>query len=294
MNPNQKLGICKQTRTVAIKALEITLSQVLKTKKQISEVGFRDLWLKELRKNFAVFADGWYIPPPHGISVLFGTDENIQRVNTTSIRPPEFWPKDDAFLDFHKGIIFLYASPVDKKSGIIGDFGLTMYLGSNTKIKKHLQKCWQINHEIFGIAQEGMKFCELYVHTQKILAAHNLVNDLLSPSDPTGTNMGHTIPASYEDWQENEKVILHNAEKNWPAVCDMISHKRKFVNSVETQTIQAGMALTIEPRPFDLNDPIIPRVYFHTIALFKGDHHKEFLADFRELFKLAGMDYLLS
>lgn len=111
---NSKLDICKKTRELASRSLYKTLEELLRSGKLVSEKDFRDVWLKNIRKNPTVFPDGWYLPPPHGTAVLFGTDEDMKRINTASLRPQEYWPNDDMYLDRNKGIMMLYFSPVDK------------------------------------------------------------------------------------------------------------------------------------------------------------------------------------
>ena len=159
--------------------------------------------------------------------------------------------------------MFLYFSPVDKKSGIIGDFGMSIYVGNNQKIKNHLKLCWELDKQIFHFAEVGMTLSEITHFTNKLYLKYGLTNTIVSASDPTGTNVGHTIPVSYEDWNKEELQILKNSTTNWQAVSDMISKKRKFENTQETFKIKQGMAITIEPRPSVLNDPTIPIVFFY-------------------------------
>jgi hypothetical protein len=53
------------------------------------------------------------------------------------------------------------------------------------------------------------------------------------------------------------------------------------------------LAFTIEPRAIKNNEPQIPILYFHTIAMFNEDGKKELLTGFDKIFKLVGMDYLV-
>jgi len=117
------------------------------------------------------------------------------------------------------------------------------------------------------------------------------MSDLASPSDPTGTNTGHTIPATFENWKYDEISLLKSA--TWVDASTMISKKRKFINAKEELLIKKGTAFTIEPRPVIPNNPDIPMVWFHTIALFKQDSTKELLTGFDKLFTLTGMDYMM-
>ena len=157
-----KLNVCKITREIVADCLYETLSELLKQTTQFSEVQLCDNWLAKIRTHKNIFPDGWYTPPPHGVIVLFGTDDDIKRVSTASMRPQEFWPNDDIFFDKNKGIMFLYFSAVDKQTGIIGDFGMSLYFGKIQKIKDHLKLCFELDKKIFDYAQVGMRLCQLF------------------------------------------------------------------------------------------------------------------------------------
>jgi hypothetical protein len=288
-----KLKICKQTRKIAADALYKTLQKVIKSKKPISEVAFRDAWLLEVRKNKNIFLDGWYTPPLHGMGVLFATDENVERLNFKSIRPKEFWPRDDIFLDRGKGIVMLYFGSVDKKSGVIGDFEVTLYFGKNKIIQNQLKTNLDIIHMTFEYTKQGTKLSEIYTRVNKLLKKNKLVNIIYSISDPTNTNIGHTVPFSYEDLTVQEKKILKSGKKNWKMVCEMISKKRKFVNSVESLIINPPIAVTIEPRSKLKGSRESPLISFHAIMLFKENGRKELLTNYDKIFKLCGMTYMV-
>jgi hypothetical protein len=280
------------TRLVASRSLLKALTYLLKDKERISEVSLCNKWLEEMRKDNNIFSDGWYNPPPHGLSVLFGTDDNFDRISPSTLRPPESWPRSDIFLNRRNGIISVYASPVNKKTGMIGDFGLTLYFGTNQQIKNHLKTCLSIDKKVFEYSQVGMQLSEIYNYTQKLFLAKSLKNNISSPTDPTKTNIGHTIPASYENWSDDE-IKLFQTNSDWKIICNAISKRRKFINFVEPLRIEPGMGITIEPRPQVINNPNIPMVWFHTMAFFGPDGCKEHITGFDELFKLVGMNYML-
>ena len=96
---NTKLQICKQTRAATAKALYDSLKKLLGNKTPISEVLLRNTWLTNIRQNKNIFPDGWYMPPVHGMTVLFGTDDEASRINISSLRPEEFWPKKESLLN---------------------------------------------------------------------------------------------------------------------------------------------------------------------------------------------------
>lgn len=290
MSSRTNLEICKSTRKIAAQSLAKVLKDLLQKNQPISEVDLRDKWLEELRKYKTIFPDGWYSPPPHGIIVLFGTDVNVERVRPKSMRPKEYWPRKDIFLNLINGVALVYASPVDKKTGIIGDFGLTLYFGKNKKLQNHLKNCLRITHQVFYHVKIGMRFSDLNNLIQKLLKSKGLVNNISSSSDIVGTNIGHTIPTSYKDWDKDELMILN--KNDWSKITNIISKKRVFINAKQKSKIKKGMSFTIEPRPYMINDQKIPIVMFHTIVLIKHNNKKELLTNFDEIFRLIKMDYM--
>lgn len=286
-----KLEVCRLTRALTARAFHISLDELLQKSNPISEVNLRDNWWAEMKKSQNIFPNGWYMPPPNGIGVLFGTEDNYQRMNYQSLRPPESWPQNDIILNKEKGIIYVYASPVDKATGIIGDWGMTIYFGKDPDIIRHLKQCFHLNHQVLEHAQSGMSFAELTKHATNMFLEQGLSNQITSTTDSAGVNIGHTIPASYEQWTPEELTIF--ASKDWQKIFTMISKKRKFLNSQEPLLIKQGMAFTVEQRLTKPSVPKIPMSSFHTIALIHQDGRKELLTNFDDIFRLTDMNYML-
>ncbi len=286
------LDICKQTRTYAVKSLYAALKPLLESETSFSEIQLRDTWAQELKKNSELFANGWYSPPPHGIGVLIGDISRDSRICYSSLRPESSWPSDENRYNKTDSIMYVYASPTDRRTGIIGDFGMTIYDGQNAEMVEHLKTCFTINQNLFNYAQVGMTLSDLYNYASDLFKQFAVTNQVTSITDPTGANIGHTIPFSYEAQSPEEKQLLEQGASAWPAIVNMISKKRRFVNAIETLQIQPGMALTLEPRVVSQNHPDLPMSSFHTIVAFYPDGHKELLTNFEELFKLTNMQYL--
>jgi peptidase M24-like protein len=287
-----KLEICKRTRKIAADSLYKVLKKILASDKPISEVTLRDAWLKEMQKNKTIFLEGWYEPPPHGIIVLFGTENEVERINFISVRPKEKWPRNDIFFNKKNGIAYLYASPVDKNSGIIGDFAITLYFGKKKDIINLLKHCLEADKHIFEEARIGMQLGEIAGISRKILKRYGMQNESLAITDKGENVLGHTIPDDFTKWTEREKTIIK--KNNWQEIKDIISKKRINVKDNETYIITDNCAITIEPRPKMVNKPELPKsLSYHTIALFKQDGTKELLTDFDKLFTLTGMNYMM-
>lgn len=290
---SRNLDTCKKTRAIASNTLATTLKTLFSTGDRISETRLAKVWLEELRRNPGVFSDGWYAPPPHGIGVLFGTASRMGRQNYYTLRSKEMWPKEDIYLDKDNEMGYFYASPVDCKTGIIGDFGLTIYIGNKPEVKDHLKTCMYIVRKIFNRIEVGMKFSDAFVFAEQIVASYGMVNGVTSTTGPTGKDFGHTVPATYFDWTANEQAVLENGNADGESVKNMISSKRVFVNSVEEQTFQPGMAVTLEPKLTVVDNAAIPMGSFHTIVFIHDNGSKELVTNFDEVFKIVGMDYMM-
>lgn len=288
-----KFYIYKQTRKIAADTLYRALDYTLNTRKKISEVAFRDLWLNELRKHKDIFDDGWYLPPTHGIAVLFASTAHPKRADFVNLRPEKFWPRNDIYLDKKTGYTYLYASPTDRKTGVIGDIAINIYFGENNKIKNHLKVSVDIEKQIFKYTKQGMTFSDIFNFADSLITKKGLRNNIVSITNPDGVNIGHTIPASYENWNKKELKILKNANSDWTTFKDLISNKRRFLSRSERLKIVPGMGFTLEPALKNIADDTIPMTMFHQAAFFKKDGKKELLTNFDKIFKLCGMDYML-
>lgn len=289
------LETCKKTRNTASKSFETAMRTVLQSDKKVSEALFRDLWLSELRKSRSIFPDGWYTPPPHGIAVLFGNERSDSRVDYNSLRSERMWPKEGVFLDEYNKMAYFYASPVNRNSGVIGDFGMSIYFGDDPEVKKYLQLCLQLDYEIFDFIEVGKTFAEVFKYAERRFKRHGFEEPIsISTTDPAGADIGHTVPSTDEAYTKEELNLLRYGSSDWMEVKDMISLKRRFINRRETLTFQEGMAVTIEPRPTFSGKSMPAMSSYHTIAVINTDGTKELLTNFDEIFELVGMDYMLN
>lgn len=288
-----KLEVCKKTRKIAAATLVISLDHLLKSGQPISEVNLRDKWLEQMRKNSNIFPDGWYDPPPHGVVVLFTSKDNPERADFVNLRPEQFWPKEDIFLDKDEGFAYLFASPTNRETGLAGDFAVNIYFGNDLKIKNHLKKSLEIDKQIFEFIKIGMTFSEIFQFADSLIKKSGLRNNIVSVTDPDGVNIGHTIPSAYEGWSSEELESLNNAEKNWNKFKDNLSKKRRFLSMREHQKIQPKMVFTIEPALKITSQEMVPMTMFHHTVLIQENGQKELITYFDEIFRLIGMNYML-
>lgn len=289
----EKLEACKEKRRFVSDCLYKVLKGAIEKNAPLSEAELKEEWLKEMRKNKTIFEDGWYMSPPHGVSVLFGTEKEHERnrINYKSIRPEEKWSRKDVFLDKKSGFVFAYASPVDKETGIIGDFCITLYFGKDPGIIDHLKSSYALCGQVFEEVKVGMQLKEIYSIAGDFIAKEGFVQDVQTITDKKGaSNIGHTIPASYEEWKKDEWETICFGE--WGKAKDVISKKRRFINNIEELKVKNGFALVIEIRPINPNNLEIPMPTNHAICLIHKNGSKELLTNHCDLFKLAGMDYM--
>lgn len=283
-----RLKICQNTRKINSHALSATIKKLWQ--KPFSEKQFKDLWLKNLQKNKNLFPSGWYLPPPDGITVLIASEKNPARLDYQSLRSKKYWPKRNIFFNHQTGLIFVYASPVDKKTGIFGDLGLTLYAGKNQKIINHIKKVYKINHELVKLIKPGIKNKILYQQANKMFKKVGLVNKVFSTTNPVGTDIGHSVPGTIDLYSKRElKVIKDN---NWFEISQIISKKRVFLSQKENYVFKSGDCFTLEPSLLNPHSPKLPRVLFHTIVIIK-ENKATLLENFNEIFQATGMDYML-
>lgn len=240
-----------------------------------------------------VLPAGWYDPPPGGVAVLFaGPQNNFGRTRFSSLRSEDNWPSAHS-RRAAESVGIVHVSPVTKK-GIIGDWGATMYTGSDEKIRQHVATCLATVEDLAEFAEVGMEFGEISRQADAVLKERRLTTDrtlLTNARDVTGTNCGHTIPFTDRQPPSEELAILRSGSSQ--AIAELISTHRIFINANETRKITDDMAFTAELRLESLEDPTLPNIYFHLIV---GMHSgkKTILGGFNPFFETVGMDYLQS
>jgi len=287
----QRLDTCSKAREITSQACFEALKYVYTASEKISELQFKNYWLKEIEVWGEVTkAVGWYDPPPDGIAVLFGSKERPERINYPTLRPRKYWPNPKIYFD-SKGLGYVFASLYKFLEGIpiIGDFGFTYYLGRNERIIDHFKKGRELTDRICDLVSIGMTYNKLYTSTIQLLNKYDMENNVYSTTDRNWTNLGHSIPFINRSPTENEHESFLSGNKN--LVNKTISLARIFINKSENFTIESNSAFTIEPRLTSNKDKLLPMCSFHTIVQFVQGK-KIVLTNFRKIFNLLNMDWL--
>lgn len=255
-------------------------------KSPFSELDLKNRWLQHLQNHPHFHDEGWYNPPPDGIICSFGKNaDNYAALRRPSFRAPSSWPTETQY--DAEDISLVYASPIDRSSNLIGDWGLSLYSGSKTDIKEYFENTLLATLHVAESARSGMAFRELYAIALETGTRHGLSNtNVQSISDMAGTNIGHTIPLSYIDTPCRKEI--KNARSNNERR-DAISAARIFINAQEEQIIEDNMALVIEPRYSTYK---YPDTLFHmTLVFINGE--KEICHEYSPALQATGMDYLI-
>jgi hypothetical protein len=247
------------------------------------EVDIADAWHLLLNTDSTTCAEGWYLPPPHGLAVLIADPPSFDRLNRPSFRSRSAWPSRQHRLS-GQALLVAYSSRVNHENATIGDMGCTLYFGADQSIKRHLSTVWNITMRIARLAEPGMSFSQLYRDSIGIIDASGLRNNIYSISDSNSTNVGHTIPWSDRPISAEERTTLKSGDPQ--TIADLVSSSRRFISSTEEHIFTETMAFTIEPR---LSGPGLPVATFHVVVSFdRGD--RNIITEFAPLFALTGFE----
>lgn len=272
-------------RALAARVLHDSLLPLIDTAP--SEAEIRDRCRQALDAHAEVFADGWYQPPPDGIIVAAADPPFYDRVHQPSYRPLEAWPSTLRTVG-RDSLLYIYASPVHRETGIIGDVGISLYRGSDRALREHLRRVYSVTLEIIDGIESGMTLGEVARFADEITKRAGLENQVHSVSDASGVNIGHTIPWSGRSISPTDRMVLENGSASERA--GLVSNARRFVNPLESSQLVDFEAFTIEPR---LSAPGLPTVGFHFVVGFESGK-KRVITEFEPLVDLFEMRDLLS
>jgi len=258
--------------------------EVLLDIENISEVELHERILKKMSEHEDIFPTGWYDPPPGGASVLFD-ESTFERLKYDSLRKPLYWPsKKSVFKKETVGSI--YFSPVDRKTGMMGDIGFTLYTGENEEIREHLKNVYTSILAIANHVEVGMKVSDLCAFAKKLFQdKFRRTKWITISSDPNQSiNLGHSVTGSLDT-----NFITGDT---FEEIKETLKTKRVHLIDTENLEIPATCALIVESRLEDLNRPHLPSAYFQFIVCFDNGK-KTILRDIDKIFKAVGMDYIL-
>ena len=268
-----------QTRKISAEIAAQSLSSI----DNVSEIEIHKLIVSKMSNYESIFPNGWYDPPPGGASVLF--DESpFERLKYDSLRNPIYWPSETSI--FKKETVgSIYFSPVDRKTGMMGDIGFTIYRGDNEEIKQHLKNVYTSIFEIAKHVEVGIKISDLCLFAKNLFQnKFRKTKWVTISSDPNQSiNLGHSITGSSEG-----NIITGDTFKE---IKEILKNKRIHLIDTENFEIPRTCAFIVESRLEDLNKPYLPSAYFQFIVCFDNGK-KTILKNFKQIFETVGMDYM--
>ena len=250
MQDKKSLLPFNHARQKAFSSLKVTLDE-LYGKNNITEKDFAKSWQRNLEKYGDIIADGWYNPPPKGMAVLFGN-----RVSFDSLRNEKNWVSD-TMIDWNTDLLYVYSSPIDKTSGMIGDISLTLYFGKDEKIINHIKNSYKATLEIFDNLDKCQNSQELFACSEEIFAKYHLKNCIISKTDHTPLDLGHTFPY-LDNLQARDNLTKQEKQE--------ISKARKFINESSKWDFTDGMQFTIEPQLISTENEQLPQISQHYLV----------------------------
>ena len=243
-------------RSLAYQTFCETLNDLI-GKPKVSEKRFRDEWLAKLRGQPQLTTNGWYDPPPHGMGILFGSDTAAQGFSCSSLRSPERWPSDNV-IDWPRGLMYAYCSPVHIPSGLPGDFGVTLYFGSQRRVLMHFAKALELANIVLTSITSNTTSRALFRFSQDTFRTANMRSNVASITDTVPVDLGHSL-------SRLPMELLSDGRQLTDTAIERVRRERLFISESADWPLCGAGQWTIEPSLIYPADPSLPQVSPHYV-----------------------------
>ncbi len=265
------------TRLNAIQSFTEILEEFF-GKEDITEKQFCNTWMDRLSENPTIIADGWYQPPPRGATVLTATSQDPGRISFSTLREKIYQPSEKS-INWKEGLLFVYCSPISIQEKIPGDFALTLYFGKDQRLRKHFLESHRAVQELLLDIHSSDSPNSIFSKSQAIFEKYELQNSVISITDSTPLDLGHTFPS----------LTAGKLEKNLTEEqCNQIRNGRCFLNGHSEWDMREGLQFTIEPQLRNRSDHFLPQVTFHYL-LRKSQEKIEIQTDIDKILQKYGL-----
>lgn len=244
-------------RRLAFDSFEATLGE-LYGRRGVTEVTFRDAWLDRLRATEQLTSNGWYEPPPLGMAVLFGHDEDPRRVSFKSLRLPEYAPGATEMV-WNQGMMYAYCSPLDRTTGLACDFGVTLYFGRRPDVREHFKRAFSATAAILQEVGPHTRSAALLHRSQDIFREAGLLNTIASVTDSVPLDLGHSMPLLSPEELVNTRVLTGSQQQR-------LRDARRFISTSADWALSEEHQVTIEPQLVSAHRADLPQVSFHYVV----------------------------
>jgi hypothetical protein len=246
-----------QGRRLAYETFRATLAELL-GQNGVTELRFRDEWLARLREQPQLTLSGWYEPPPQGIAVLFGHDDSEVPFSFASLRPSAYWPSERT-MNWSRGLMYAYCSPIHLADGLPGDFGITLYFGRDPLVRSHFAAALSITHDIMQEITPRTMARPLFRHSEAMFREAGLRNNVASVTNSLSVDLGHSLPVV-------RSADLGSGRKLSAAAKSSIEKGRLFISESSDWALCRSEQFTIEPSLVSVKYPTLPQVSPHYVV----------------------------
>lgn len=262
MQRHQGDGSNVSPRAIGFETFKETLTELF-GQAQVSESKFGDAWLRRLNRYDHLSINGWYDPPPNGLAVLFAKSGAPERLAFESLRLPRYWPSDQ-IIDWADGLLYAYCSPVDLTTGALGDFGVTLYFGSDTAVRQHFAKSYHATRGILESIRPEMSSRTLFEISQRTFDAAHVTNTIASITDTVPLDLGHTLPVL-------PTSSLRKGRELQVETRQMLRTSRKFISVASDWPLRDARWFTVEPQLVSSDRPGLPQISYHYVVEVGSD-----------------------
>jgi hypothetical protein len=227
-------------------------------KEGVSEKTFRDEWLARLRECPEFTRSGWYDPPPLGMAVHCGHEDDDPGFAHSSLRPAKRWPSE-RLIDWRGGLMYAYCSPIDLASRVPADFGLTLYFGKRESIRKHFARVVQLSHAVLNSIEAHTTCWSLIERAKPLFDDAGVRSNVASVTDVVPLDLGHSLP-------QVPAALLGDDRELTPAAKDFVKDNRLFISESKDWSLSSAERMTIEPSLVSASDATLPQVSPHYVV----------------------------
>jgi hypothetical protein len=244
-----------RARSVGYRTLCETIS-ALKGNENVTEQVFKSAWLNRMAREPNLISEGWYSPPPDGITILTASPADPARLAYSSLRSTEYWPSARP-IGWRNGFLLAYCSPIDKITGLAGDLAVTLYFGSEPRFKDYFRRAHGVVRQLLDSISAHDSPEQLLNRAEVMFRRNDLVNCATSTTDKASYNIGHTIPVL-----DPRKLLLVLSEEQR----DLCRIQRCFLNRQASWHFSKEMQFTVEPQLGSSVDDFLPQLTFHYLV----------------------------
>jgi hypothetical protein len=224
----------------------------------VTELRFRDEWLTRLNAQPDLTLSGWYEPPPFGMAVLSGRDDSEVPFGFASLRPSTYWPSE-RIIDWNRGLIYAYCSPIHLMDRLPADFGVTLYFGKNRDVRRHFATGLSLTREIMREITPRTMSRSLFRQSETLFRKVGMRNNVASITDSVPVDLGHSLPLLDPTDLDSGRQLPDSTKR-------ALRERRWFISESADWKVSSVVQFTIEPSLVSLTNPQLPQVSPHYVV----------------------------